>query len=67
VGVDAVVAPSVVVASVAVPSVGVSSVGVSLPLFKPGSELAAATPAITRIALMMIAAFVMSSHSFRVG
>jgi hypothetical protein len=52
------VAP-VVLASVVVPSVGVSSVGESLPLPpRPGSELAAATPANTRIALMMIAAFV---------
>ena len=40
---------------------GVSSVGVSLlPPLTPGSEPAAATPAKTRIALMMIAAFVMS-------
>jgi hypothetical protein len=60
------VLPTVFVASVAVPRVGMSTVGESLPL-KPGSELAAAIPANMRIALMMIAAFVMSSHSFRVG
>jgi hypothetical protein len=47
---------------------GVSSVGVSLlPLPMPGSELAAATPANTRIALMMIAAFVMSSLLGRIA
>jgi hypothetical protein len=51
---------------VVVGSVGVSIVGVSLlePLV---SVPAAATPAKTRIALMMIAAFVNIVHSFRVG